>query len=407
MLKLNPVNAYLGPVFARVFASLIEDGFVRIAGGGAEAGAYLCAHPGGRRDSPDRRRADARRDRVRHRPRRPPIARRQRRPLLDKPITSELGNVTPVIVVPGPWSDADLAFQAAHVATMKLHNAGANCIAAQVARDGRVVGARAALRRRAAPSAGERARAAVVLSRLARAAAPHQRPPRARRDHRRAVGPRSAHLRRGPRSGRPRRAAVPHRSVRAGARADGARRRRRGERSCATRSRSATNVCAARSASAILIHPRTIAELGSAFEDAVAALRYGCVAINTWPGVGFLLPTASWGAFPGQHAGGRRQRHRHRPQHVPVRPARKDDRARAVRAVPAFARRRRTDDAAQAAVVRDPPARGRGRPQRCSPSPPHRHRCGWRRRPSKRCAARHVAWRSGPPLEGRRARSRL
>ena len=49
----------------------------------------------------------------------------------------------------------------------------------------------------------------------------------------------------------------------------------------------------------ILIHPRTMRELGGAFDDAVAALRYGCVAVNTWPGVGFTLATATWGAFPG------------------------------------------------------------------------------------------------------------
>jgi aldehyde dehydrogenase (NAD(P)+) len=50
---------------------------------------------------------------------------------------------------------------------------------------------------------------------------------------------------------------------------------------------------------AILIHPRTIDELGPAFDDAVAALRYGSVTINAWPGVAYLLPTVSWGAYPG------------------------------------------------------------------------------------------------------------
>jgi aldehyde dehydrogenase (NAD(P)+) len=49
----------------------------------------------------------------------------------------------------------------------------------------------------------------------------------------------------------------------------------------------------------ILIHPHTIRELGSAFDDAIAALRYGCVAVNAWPGIGFSLATATWGAFPG------------------------------------------------------------------------------------------------------------
>ena len=49
----------------------------------------------------------------------------------------------------------------------------------------------------------------------------------------------------------------------------------------------------------LLIHPATMKELGDDFEDAVAALRYGCVAINTWTGVGFLLTQTTWGAFPG------------------------------------------------------------------------------------------------------------
>jgi aldehyde dehydrogenase (NAD(P)+) len=49
----------------------------------------------------------------------------------------------------------------------------------------------------------------------------------------------------------------------------------------------------------LLIHPETIKELGSDFDDALAQLRYGCIAINTWTGVGFLLAQATWGAYPG------------------------------------------------------------------------------------------------------------
>ena len=36
------------------------------------------------------------------------------------------------IVVPGPWSAADIRFQAEQVATQKLHNSGFNCVACQV-----------------------------------------------------------------------------------------------------------------------------------------------------------------------------------------------------------------------------------------------------------------------------------
>jgi aldehyde dehydrogenase (NAD(P)+) len=54
------------------------------------------------------------------------------RPRLEKPITSELGNVTPVIVVPGRWGARDLRMQAEHVATQMTQNAGFNCVAAKV-----------------------------------------------------------------------------------------------------------------------------------------------------------------------------------------------------------------------------------------------------------------------------------
>lgn len=53
-------------------------------------------------------------------------------PFLQKPITSELGGVSPIIVVPGECSPADLRFQAEHVATQRLHNGCYNCIAGQV-----------------------------------------------------------------------------------------------------------------------------------------------------------------------------------------------------------------------------------------------------------------------------------
>ena len=53
-------------------------------------------------------------------------------PVLDKPVTAELGNVSPVIVVPGKWSIAELRYQAEHVATMLVNNAGFNCVSARV-----------------------------------------------------------------------------------------------------------------------------------------------------------------------------------------------------------------------------------------------------------------------------------
>src|SRR5258708_4534395 len=53
-------------------------------------------------------------------------------PLLTKRVTGELGNVSPVIVVPGPWSQSNLAYQATHIVTMLTNNAGFNCNATRV-----------------------------------------------------------------------------------------------------------------------------------------------------------------------------------------------------------------------------------------------------------------------------------
>ena len=297
LLKLNPVNAYLHAVFATVFSSLIEEGFVRIADGGAEVGAYLAAHPsvdavhltGGERTHDAIVFGTG-----------PAAAQRKRHgaPLLTKPVTSELGNVTPVIVVPGPWNQADLAYQAAHVATQKLHNAGANCIAAQVL---------------VTPADWDRASDFLRRVRDALAEAPprpsyypgsHDRVRAVEHGHpgaeslgvpidgihRTFVGGLDAHAAAEPLFGSEAFGPVLAQTALPGA--DAAAFLRNAVAFCNDRLHGTLGA-------AILIHPRTKRELGPAFEDAIAALRYGCVAVNTWPGVGFSLATASWGAYPG------------------------------------------------------------------------------------------------------------
>src|SRR5262249_3406463 len=129
--KMNPVNDYLGPFFEQICAALIRDGFMRIVYGGNEAGAYLARHAdvdeihitGSSTTHDAIVFGPGELGAVRHRGSEPPI---------NKRIAGELGSVTPPIVLPGPWSSADVHFQASHIATQKLHNAGSNCIAAQV-----------------------------------------------------------------------------------------------------------------------------------------------------------------------------------------------------------------------------------------------------------------------------------
>ena len=130
-LKLNPVNEYLGPIFERAFAAAVEAGFLRILGGGAETGAELVHHP--EVCEVHMTGSQAVHDAIVWGP---PEVREANRaagtPLLDKPITSELGCVTPFIVTPGQWTRRELRFQAINVATMLTNNASFNCNAAKV-----------------------------------------------------------------------------------------------------------------------------------------------------------------------------------------------------------------------------------------------------------------------------------
>ncbi len=131
LLKLNPVNSYLGPIFEQALKPLREAGFLALAQGGAETGSYLCQHPlvdaihiTGSHHTHDAIVWGS------------PSQQQQRKasgdPVLTKPITSELGCVTPVLVVPGPWSAADLTYQARQMASMVANNASFNCNAAKL-----------------------------------------------------------------------------------------------------------------------------------------------------------------------------------------------------------------------------------------------------------------------------------
>jgi acyl-CoA reductase-like NAD-dependent aldehyde dehydrogenase len=131
LFKTHPVNVYLAPLMEEAFKPLSDRGFFRLVYGGAEEGAYLCQHPGveeihitgsdrtyeaivfGPGEEGRRRKA-------------------ANEPILHKRFTAELGNVSPVIVVPGPWSDGDLAYHADNLATMLTNNAGFNCNAGRV-----------------------------------------------------------------------------------------------------------------------------------------------------------------------------------------------------------------------------------------------------------------------------------
>ena len=131
VLKMNPVNEYLGPFLEAFFAPLIQDGFFGIIYGGAENGAYLTHHA--HVDTIHITGSDRTHDAIvwGATPEEQVQNKAANTPALDKPISSELGSVTPVFIVPGNWSEKELRYQARHVASMVAHNGSFNCVAAK------------------------------------------------------------------------------------------------------------------------------------------------------------------------------------------------------------------------------------------------------------------------------------
>lgn len=116
LLKMSPVNEYLTPLLRELFYPLIREGFLDIVTGGKEVVQEALADE--RVHTVHLTGSDA--------------TRRAIEAQTDKPLTTELGCVSPVIVVPGPYTRRQLRYQARHLASMVAFNAGCNCVAAQV-----------------------------------------------------------------------------------------------------------------------------------------------------------------------------------------------------------------------------------------------------------------------------------
>ena len=132
ILKMNPVNAYLGPFIEEAFKAAIDQHFLAVVYGGAEVGRHLVYHP--KIDEVHLTGSDKTYDQIvwGNNGQEADERRAKNQPLLRKPITAELGNVTPIIIVPGPYTDKEIRFQAEQIATAFTMNASFMCCTAKV-----------------------------------------------------------------------------------------------------------------------------------------------------------------------------------------------------------------------------------------------------------------------------------
>jgi acyl-CoA reductase-like NAD-dependent aldehyde dehydrogenase len=292
ILKMNPVNDYLTEFLQVALRPLIDVDALRIVKGDGAAGAYLTTH-----DIIDELHitgAGATHDAI--------VwgtgvegekNRTANTPKNNKRFTSELGAVCPTIVVPGPWSDADLKFQAEHIATHKLHNSGFNCVACQVL---------------IMPKGWDKA--ATLLAHIIAVAQKSTRgayypgvTDRLDTFKSKAKNPKS--IARGP---------APSLIVNDVSDGDWFNNNEVFGPAMSTHDMDAPDAATyLRNAVAyandqlhgtlganILIHPKTIKDIGKTeFESIIANLHYGTIAINAWTGLAFLATACPWGAFPG------------------------------------------------------------------------------------------------------------
>ena len=300
VLKMNPVNEYLGPFLDEAFEALRERGFFRVVYGGAAEGDYLCTHR--LVEEIHITGSDKTHDAIVYGVGEEGARRKAtNEPRNTKRLSSELGNVSPMIVVPGPWSQSDLDYQSVNLASSLCNNAGFNCVATRVIIQHEQWDKRedllASLQRTFAnaedrkpyyPGAEDRQKMFV------------ERHPEA--DEFGAKGP-----------GRVPWTLIHHldpsqtddicftqeswcgQTSETALSAD----------SVAEYIDKAVDFCNdsvwGTLSAAIIVHPKSMKDpaVAAAVDRAIANLRYGSVAVNHWPGINYALVTPTWGAFPG------------------------------------------------------------------------------------------------------------
>jgi len=297
ILKMNPVNEQLGPHIQAALQPLVDAGFLAVVYGGIEQGKHLTDHE--LVTSIHITGSDRAHDAIIWGPGEEGEARKKEgTPRLDKEITSELGCVSPVLVIPGAWSDKQLDYQARQVASMLAYNCGFNCNGARV-----IVTAQGWSQRE-----GFLARVKHHLGNTPTRKAYY---PTAQATWERFTKQYPQHTTLGQADDE----ALPWtvlEDVGTG----------QGEYALSNEpwcgifsfvSLEATTAeefvdlavpfandrCWGTLSVNVLVDPKTEKALGDRFDKAIADLRYGAIAINCWTGLNYGLVNATWGAFPG------------------------------------------------------------------------------------------------------------
>lgn len=295
VLKLNPITDPLKPVFDAIFAPFIEIGAVEVISCDVELGSILSYHEG--ITAVHMTGSENTHDAIVWGPgEEGEKAKAAGKPKLTKDITSELGGVAPVIVVPGNWSRADLEFQANHVATQRLHNSGSNCIAAQLM---------------VISSEWDQKQEFLTAVQRAFAQAP------SRPSWYPGAGDRVDAAREEYAAGTIETGGTPDRTMITGldlSNADAtafsteyfapvlgvAELPGTGAEFLRAAVDASNQTLRGTLGANIIIHPDSMDAIGEdQFEELIASLHYGTIAVNAWTGVGYLTPNATWGAFPG------------------------------------------------------------------------------------------------------------
>ena len=293
LVKMNPVNDYLGPFYEKIFSEFVSRGWLRFVYGGADVGGYLAHHP--KTDSIHMTGSAATYDAIVWGTDAEAATRKaDNTPILQKPISAELGGVSPLIVVPGDWSDADIRFQAEHIASSKLNNAGHNCIATQILvvsedwplADKLIAEVRKVIRE-VEPRCTYYPRSAEKTDKACDGMSGTEF---LSNDKTRAlisdVDPQSG-------------ASILREEVFASAMGIVRLPGKTAREFMRNAVEFSNDVLPGTLGATILIDPKTRKTNAVAFDEAISNLRYGAIGVNVWSAMNFLLGYAPWGAFPG------------------------------------------------------------------------------------------------------------